>query len=116
MGGWRFLILATLYTALAGVNVRGARAGARLSVVFAVVKIAPLVLLVVAGAFVARGSNLQWVAMPSALQVGQTAVLLFFAFIGVESGLNVSGEVANPSRTVPRSLPWTPDRCTGSAR
>ena len=100
----RFLVLATLYASLAAVNVRGARSGARLSVILAVVKIAPLVLLVVAGAFVARGSNLQWVAMPAASQVGQTAVLLFFAFMGVEGALNVSGEVTNPSRTVPRAI------------
>jgi len=103
-GGSRFLILATLYTALATVNVRGARSGARLSITLAVVKIAPLALLVVAGAFLVRGSNLQWVAMPSVSQVGQTAVVLFFAFMGVEGGLNVSGEVTNPSRTVPRAV------------
>ena len=100
----RFLILATLYALLAAVNVRGARSGARLSVILAVVKIAPLVLLVIAGSFVARGSNLQWIAMPTAAQVGQTAVLLFFAFMGVEGALNVSGEVTNPARTVPRAI------------
>jgi amino acid transporter len=72
--------------------------------ILAVVKIAPLVLLVVVGAFVARGSNLQWVTMPAASQVGQTAVLLFFAFMGIEGALNVSGEVTNPSRTVPRAI------------
>jgi len=103
--GWpRFLILATLYTALAIVNVRGTRAGARLSVILAVVKIAPLMLLVIAGAFVAHGSNLHWISMPAALQVGHTSVLLFFAFLGIEGGLNVSGEVTNASRTVPRAV------------
>lgn len=103
-GTARFLVLAFLYIALATVNVRGARSGARLSVILAVVKMAPLVLLVVAGAFVARGSNLHVVAMPTAWQVGQTALLLIFAFLGVEGGLNVSGEVTNPSRTVPRAI------------
>jgi len=93
-----------MYAALATVNRRGARSGTRLSMILAVVKLAPLVLLVVVGAFAVRVSNLQWVAMPSASQVGQTAVLLFFAFIGVEGGLNVSGEVANPARTVPRAI------------
>jgi APA family basic amino acid/polyamine antiporter len=103
-GAWRLIVLTAVYTSLATVNVRGARAGARLSVVFAVVKIAPLVLLVAVGAFVVRGSNLHWVAVPAATQVGQTAVLLFFAFMGVEGALNVSGEVANPTRTVPRAI------------
>ena len=103
-GVWRVVALVTLYAVLAAVNIRGARAGARLSMVLAVVKIAPLVLLVVVGAFAVRMSNLHWVAVPAASQVGQTAVLLFFAFIGVEGGLNVSGEVANPGRTVPRAI------------
>jgi amino acid transporter len=72
--------------------------------ILAVVKVAPLVLLVVVGAFAVRASNLQWVAIPAASQVGQTAVLLFFAFIGLEGALNISGEVANPARTVPRAI------------
>jgi APA family basic amino acid/polyamine antiporter len=100
----RFVVLTALYTLLAIVNVRGSRSGTRLSTMLAVVKIAPLVLMVVVGAFVVRGSNLHWVAVPAASQVGQTAVLLFFAFIGVEGALNVSGEVANPARTVPRAI------------
>jgi basic amino acid/polyamine antiporter, APA family len=100
----RLVVLATLYTLLAIVNVRGSRSGTRLSTILAVVKIAPLVLLVVVGAFAVRGPNLHWVAVPAASHVGQTAVLLFFAFIGVEGALNVSGEVANPARTVPRAI------------
>jgi APA family basic amino acid/polyamine antiporter len=103
-GVWRMAALVTLYAVLATVNIRGARAGAGLSIVLAVVKVAPLVLLVAAGAFVIRAANLQWAAMPAAPQVGQTAVLLFFAFMGVEGALNVSGEVANPARTVPRAI------------
>jgi basic amino acid/polyamine antiporter, APA family len=31
-------------------------------------------------------------------------VLLSFAFTGIESGLNTSGEVVNPARTVPRAI------------
>ena len=104
VGPWRVAALVTLYGVLAAVNIRGARAGVRLSATLVVVKIAPLVLLVVAGAFEVRVSNLQWLGMPAAGQIGQATVLLFFAFIGVEGGLNVSGEVANPARTVPRAI------------
>ena len=104
VGPWRVAALVTLYGVLAAVNIRGARAGVRLSTTLVVVKIAPLVLLVVAGAFEVRVSNLQWLGMPAAGQIGQATVLLFFAFIGVEGGLNVSGEVANPARTVPRAI------------
>jgi amino acid transporter len=103
-GAWRVVAFVALYAALATVNIRGARSGARLSMILAVVKVAPLVLLVVVGAFAVRASNLQWVAIPAVSQVGQTAVLLFFAFIGLEGALNISGEVANPARTVPRAI------------
>ncbi len=103
-GVWRFAALVTLYSVLAAVNIRGSRSGVRLSMLLAVVKIAPLVLLVVVGAFAVRTSNLHWVAVPAASKVGQTAVLLFFAFMGVEGALNVSGEVENPSRTVPLAI------------
>ena len=104
-GTWgRVVGLVTVYAVLVTVNVRGSRSGARLSMLLAVIKIAPLVLLVIAGAFAVRPSNLQWVELPGATQVGQTAMLLFFAFMGVEGALNVSGEVANPARTVPRAI------------
>jgi len=82
-GVWRLTALVTLYAALAAVNIRGSRSGARLSTLLAVVKLAPLALLVVVGAFAVRMSNLHWVAVPAASKVGQTAVLLFFAFMGV---------------------------------
>jgi amino acid transporter len=73
-------------------------------VILAIVKITPLVLLVIAGAFAVSGENLRWQSVPTVLGIGQTAVLLFFAFMGVEGGLNASGEVANPARTVPRAI------------
>ena len=104
VGVWRFVALVMVYAVFGAVNIRGARGGTRLSMILAVIKIAPLMLLVIVGAFTVRLSNLEWVAVPAASQVGQTAVLLFFAFIGVEGALNASGEVANPARTVPRAI------------
>jgi amino acid transporter len=45
--------------------------------------------------------------MPPAGSVGQGAVLLLFAFMGIEGGLNTSGEVMNSARTVPRAIAMT---------
>ena len=73
----------------------------------AVIKLVPLVLLVVAGAFAIRRPNLHWAALPSAAAIGQGAVLLFFAFMGIEGGLSMSGEVVNPARTMPRAILMT---------
>ena len=103
----RALILASIYLLLAVVNVRGTRSGARLSVATALVKLTPLVVLVVAGCFAIHAPNLHWAGMPSAKSVGQGAVLLLFAFMGIEGGLNTSGELKEPARTVPRAIAMT---------
>ena len=103
-GAMRTLVLFALYAILTFVNVRGARSGAGLSMAMAAIKIAPLVLLVLVGAFAVNPSNLEWPGMPSATAVGQASVVLFFAFMGIEGALNASGEVANPTRTVPRAI------------
>jgi len=103
----RALILASIYLLLAIVNIRGTRLGARLSVATGLIKLVPLVLLVVAGCFAIHPTNLHWTGVPPANTIGQGAVLLFFAFMGIEGGLNTSGEVMNPARTVPRAIAMT---------
>ena len=103
-GAVRIVTLFAVYGALAAVNIRGARSGARLSTTLVVVKIAPLFVLVIAGLFTLSGPNLHWEQLPPASSLGQTAVLLSFAFIGIEGGLNTSGEVADSARTVPRAI------------
>jgi amino acid transporter len=102
--GPRVLFLAAVYLAFTLANIRATRWGAGLSVASAILKLAPLILLIVVGAFAIHGPNLQWTGMPSLKTLGQGTVLLFFVFMGVEGGLNASGEVMNPVRTVPRAI------------
>src|SRR2546426_4124745 len=106
-GAPRVLFLTSIYLVLAIVNIRGTRSGARVSVTTALIKLTALVLLVIAGAFAIHGPNLHWPGVPSVGSVGQGAVLLLFAFMGIEGGLNTSGEVINPARTVPRAIAMT---------
>lgn len=101
------LLLATLYAALAAINVRGARHGANLTSVMAAIKILPLVLIVVVGAFAIRPVNLAWTTTPTIAAVGEGAVLLVFAFFGLESGLVPGGETKRPARTIPRAIALT---------
>jgi amino acid transporter len=103
----RALFLAAVYFLIAIVNIRGTRSGVRLSVTTALIKLVPLGLLVIAGSFAIHSTNLHWVGMPSLGAIGKGAVLLFFAFMGIEGGLNTSGEVINPARTVPRAIALT---------
>jgi len=60
--------------------------------------------LVLAGAFFVTPSNLAWPGMPKIADLGRMSIVLVFAFAGVESALAPSGEVKDPSRTVPRAL------------
>ena len=101
---WRPALLIVVFALLALANIRGASSGSRLSVLLAVLKLTPLVLLVVCGLFVVRGTNLQWHGLPSSTSIGQGSVLLFYAFMGGEGALSVSGEVVNPTRTIPRAI------------
>jgi len=56
------------------------------------------------GAGAARRANLAWTATPAPADVARASAVLMFAFFGVESALAPSGEVRDPSRTVPRAI------------
>jgi amino acid transporter len=67
-------------------------------------KLIPILILLAFGVFAINPANLAWPGMPGAGDSARTAVLLIFAFMGVESALTPSGEVKNPARTVPRAI------------
>ena len=100
----RTATLALLFATVAAVNVRGVTVGARLVDVVTIAKLAPLVIFVAAGVGSVHSEYLTWPALPDASSVGRTAIVLIFAFVGVEVALVPSGEVRDPSRTVPRAV------------
>ena len=100
----RAVMLILLYGALAIVNVRGVRTGARLMELITAAKLVPLVLLVIAGMFVLHPDYLKWPGIPPLADIGRASLVLMFAFTGVEGPLTSSGEVRNPARTVPRAV------------
>ena len=97
----RGIIIAFLFTLLAVVNVRGVRAGAWLIRVVTAAKLLPLAIFVAAGIWFVTPSNLVWPGLPGLSSIGQTCIVLIFAFAGVEVALVPTGEVVNPTRTVP---------------
>lgn len=86
------------------INARGVRLGNRMNGIATVAKLVPLVLLAVVGMFFVERGNLEWAATPAAGDVARTSLLLIFAFAGIEVALVPSGEVRDPSRTVPRAI------------
>ena len=100
----RVASIVAIFAVVALINVRGVRYGVRLSVVMTIIKIAPLVLLAVAGAFHVDPAQLRWTGTPSLASIGDASLLLFYAFIGVECALSMSGELVRPARTVPLGI------------
>ena len=56
------------------------------------------------GLFAIDIGNLAITEWPSAASIGAGTILCFYAFNGAESALNASGEIKNPSKTVPLGL------------
>jgi len=109
----RAVVLGVMFVALAAINVRGVRVGARFVEVVTAAKLAPLLLLIVAGVVAMHsagsvaggpGAGAALPAAVSASDIGRAALVLFFAFTGIEVALTPSGEFANPARTVPRAV------------
>ncbi len=100
----RAAVLIVLYGGLTLVNVRGAALGSRLSGISTLAKLVPLVAFVVLGLPHLQPANIAIAALPSLPLVGSAGLLLMFAFFGMESALQVSGEVTNPERSVPRAI------------
>jgi amino acid transporter len=99
----RALVLLLLFAGLAIVNIRGVKPGVRLVETITVAKLLPLLLLIGAGMWSINFDHLK-MALPGASQVGQAMIVLIFAFVGIEVALMPSGEVENPSHTVPRAI------------
>src|SRR6266851_3444093 len=100
----RVVVIVSLFAGLAAVNVRGVKLGARLVELVTVAKLLPLLVLVLAGIWFVNPDYLRWPATPSVSELGRTAIVLIFAFVGLEVALVPSGEVRNPTRTVPLAL------------
>jgi APA family basic amino acid/polyamine antiporter len=86
------------------VNLRGVSLGTRLNSVATAAKLLPLLLVVIGGAFAVDSANLAVTTVPAPADVARMALLLIFAFAGIEVALVPSGEVVDAARTVPRAL------------
>jgi basic amino acid/polyamine antiporter, APA family len=102
-GPLRIILMILVYGSLVLINVRGVRGGAGAVTIVTFAKLVPLLVFVGAGIFFIHPANLTWQAWPDSKSLGDSVILLIFAFVGIEVALIPSGEVKNPARTVPRS-------------
>jgi APA family basic amino acid/polyamine antiporter len=105
--GWatalRVATILGVLSIIALVNFRGVARGGLFVTVLTGAKLLPLLVLVALGSGAIHGANLTLAAVGSPA-VGHAVLLSLFTFMGMESALVVSGEVARPNRTIPRAL------------
>ncbi|HEY3663310.1 MAG TPA: APC family permease [Chthoniobacterales bacterium] len=103
-GVMHFLVVLLVFGSLAWVNIRGVKSGARAVWIVTIAKLVPLFIFVFAGIFFVRQADALTITWPGAQPLGRGVLLLLFAFVGIEVALMPSGEVKDPSRTVPRAI------------
>jgi len=86
------------------VNILGTKQGIGFVKAITIIKLLPLIGIVVFGFAKVKTSNLHWEHFPTLKTVGDTSLILFYAFAGFETSLGVSGEFKNPKRTVPLGI------------
>jgi amino acid transporter len=109
-----WLIILALFAGLAFVNFRGMQESSALNIFCTALEVSGLlIVIVVATLFLignpAGAANPVPSSVPNAPAIGwiavvQGAALAFYAFIGFEDIVNVSEEVKNPQRNVPRAI------------
>lgn len=101
---YRLLFQFILFGALTWLNIRSVRYGLRIVVFTGIGKLIPLILLVLFASPHVQSENLAWTVQPNFSNIGSASLLLFFAFMGLETSLCNGGEIKNPKRTVPLGL------------
>lgn len=99
----RAMVLCTLFGGLAFINILGVKPGVRLVEVITAAKLLPLMVLIAVGIWFVHPEYLRF-SMPTWSQIGPVAIVLIFAFEGIEVALMPVGEVRDPARTVPRAI------------
>jgi len=102
--GAHALIIVAAIGGIAIVNLGGVARGVRLVSATTMLKLLPLAVFVAVGAFAIHGGNFQRTEALSSSGIGRAVILALFAFMGMETSLCASGEVAQPERTIPRAL------------
>ncbi len=103
----RVLFFAFMFSGLAYMNVRGVKNTISIIKLITIAKLTPLILIAIFGWFFVTPSNLGWTTGHSVPDLGQMSLILIFAFAGAETALNVSGEIKNPRKTIPRGILWS---------
>lgn len=101
---WRPVVIVTIVSALAAVNIAGVRTAATVTNVFTVGKLIPLCLLIAVGLFLVAPDQYSLAKPPEFGSFSQAALLLVFAYMGFEAAAIPTGEARDPARHLPFAL------------
>ncbi len=101
---FRIIFFAALFGVMTLINITSIKNGIRFIELATFAKLLPLILFVLIGFTSVHTQNLKWSSMPVLTDVGSASLLLFFAFIGMETPVTNGGEIKNPQRTIPRAI------------
>ena len=106
--GVRLALLFAVCTGLSTITVIGTRNAMGSLAVLTLLKFLPLVAMLAYGLLQLPAAMLESlrIALPEDARLGPAVLLVFYAFIGFESGLVPAGEARNPRRDMPRALLW----------
>jgi APA family basic amino acid/polyamine antiporter len=99
----RGTIIATVTVGLTWANVMGVRDGVRTMAVFTFLKVTPLLLMVLLGLQHVTGATLIPGGPVFFDGIGDTTLLLIYAYVGFETLGVTAGETSQPRRTLPRA-------------
>jgi len=100
----RVILLLVIFGGFAFIHIRGIKQGINMVRILILLKIIPLILFLFLTASDIRAAHLALDGFPSLKDISSAALILFFAFLGTESGISVSGEVRNPQKSIPRGI------------
>jgi len=103
-GAWHTAAVVLICLVLGLLNIVGLRQGILALFVLTVLKLLPLVLLVLLGLGQTNPGIFTHAAIPPMQSLGETMLLLFYAFVGFESAVIPAGEARHARRDIPLAL------------
>ncbi|MSQ98340.1 MAG: amino acid permease [Xanthomonadales bacterium] len=100
----RHIALTLMCAFFTWVNVVGLRRGMQAIFVFTLLKLIPLALVVLLGLTHLNPEVFTGAGLPAFDGLGETLLVLFYAFVGFEGAAVPAGEARNPQRDIPRAL------------
>jgi amino acid transporter len=100
----RILFFGVMFGGLALLNIRGIKNAIMVVKINTIAKLVPLLMIGLLGWFFIVPSDSQVIVADYSKDLGEISLILLFAFVGAETALNVSGEIKNPEKTIPKGI------------